>query len=103
MYTEIFLENIKCSGCRNTVIKEAMKQEMVQSVDVEVETGKVSLNYKGGEETLARIKSRLYRKGYPERGSNTIKSTAKSYVSCALGRLGGTQKYHVKQYDIAED
>jgi copper chaperone CopZ len=103
MYSEIFVENIKCFGCRNTVIKEVKKQEMVQSVDVEVETGKVSLNYQGGEETLARIKSRLYRKGYPEKGSNNIKSTAKSYVSCALGRLGGPERYQVKQYDIAED
>lgn len=103
MYSKIIVENIKCFGCRNTVIKEVKKQEEVRSVDVDIETGKVSLEYDGGEETLARIKSRLYRKGYPEKGSNNIKSSAKSYLSCALGRLDGPEKYQVKQYDIAED
>lgn len=103
MYSEIFVENIKCFGCRNTVIKEVKKQEEVQSVEVDIDSGKVSLEYDGGEETLARVKSRLYRKGYPEKGSNNIKSTAKSFVSCALGRLDGPEKYQVRQYDIAED
>lgn len=103
MYSEFFVENIKCFGCRNTVIKEVKKQEMVLTVDVDIDSGKVSLEYDGGEDTLARVKSRLNRKGYPEKGSNNIKSTAKSYVSCALGRLEGSQKYQVKQFDIAED
>jgi copper chaperone len=103
MYQEIFLENIKCFGCRNTVIKEVKKQEEVQSVDVDIESGRMSLEYSGGEETLLRIKSRLQRKGYPVKGSNTMKSTAKSYFSCALGRLDGPERYRVKQYDIAED
>lgn len=103
MYSEIFVENIKCFGCRNTVIKEVKKQEQIQNVEVDIDSGKVSLEYEGGEETLARVKSRLYRKGYPEKGSNNVRSTAKSYMSCALGRLDGPEKYRVKQFDIAED
>lgn len=103
MYSEIIVENIKCFGCRNTVIKEVKKQEEVNSVDVDIESGKVSLEYDGGEEILARIKSRLNRKGYPEKGGNNFKRTAKSYMSCALGRMDGPEKYQVKHFDVAED
>lgn len=104
MRSEFFVENIKCFGCKNTVIKEVKKQELVESVDVDIESGKISLQYGGGDETLARVKSRLYRKGYPEKGSRNLKkSTAKSFESCAINPLEGPQKYQVKQFDFTED
>jgi len=103
MRSEIFVENIKCLGCKNTVVKEVKKQELVESVEVDIESGKVSLIYEGGDETLARVKSRLYRKGYPEKGTNNTKNTTKQYVSCAIDPLEGPQKYQVKQFDFSED
>lgn len=103
MYSEVYIENVKCFGCRNTVIKEAKKQDLVAEADVDIETGRLTLEYEGGEDTLARVKSRLYRKGYPEKGQNDIKSTVKSYASCAMGRFDGPAKYNVKNFDVAED
>jgi len=101
MYSEIFVENIKCFGCKNTVIKEAKKQDLVESVDVDMSSGKVSLEYKGGEETLARVKSRLQRKGYPEKGSQHHKNI--NSTTCDIDNQEDHQKYRVKQFDIAED
>jgi copper chaperone CopZ len=90
MKSEFFIENVKCYGCRNTAIKEAKKQDLVTDVDIDIETGKVSLHYDGSKETLARVKSRLHRKGYPEKGKNNMLSSVKSYASCAMGRWGSS-------------
>lgn len=103
MIAEVFVENVKCHGCKNTIMKEVKKQELVSKVDIEIETGKISLEFEGGEETLARVKSRLKRKGYPEKGQNNIKSTVVSFASCAIGRMNGPTRYQVKNFDVAED
>lgn len=103
MYSELYIENVKCFGCRNTIIKEAKKHDLVTEVDLDIESGKLTLEYEGGDETLARVKSRLFRKGYPEKGQNNMKSTVMSYASCAMGRFDGPAKYNVKNFDMAED
>jgi len=104
MHSEIFLENINCLGCKNTVIKEAKKQDLVETVDVEMDSGKVSIEYNGGKDTLSRVKSRLYRIGYPEKESHHHKkSFTTDNNSCPLIDSGAPQKYRAKQYDIAED
>ena len=100
MKSEFFVENVNCNGCKNTIIKEARKQNLVVSVQVEIEGGKVTLEYNGGMETLARVKSRLYRKGYPEKGRNNMVSTAKSYVSCAVGRWSKPATFNAKVMEV---
>ena len=102
MIAEVFVENIKCNGCKNTIIKEVKKQEKVRHVEVEIETGKLKIEYEG-DDTIARVKSRLKRKGYPEKGKNNLKSTVVSFASCAIGRMNGPTKYQVKNFDVAED
>jgi len=103
MIAEFFIENVKCNGCKNTILKELKKQDSITKVDVEIPTGKVLLDYEGGDETLGRVKSRLERKGYPEKGKNNIKSTVVSFASCAMGRMNGPTKYQVKNFDFTED
>ena len=100
MKSEFFIENVKCNGCKNTIIKEARKQNLVASVQVEIESGRVILQYEGGTETLARVKSRLYRKGYPEKGRNNMVSTAKAYVSCAVGRWSKPVAFEAKLMEV---
>lgn len=102
MVAEIFVENVKCNGCKNTIIKEVKKQDQVIDVEVEIETGKLTLEFEGND-TVARVKSRLKRKGYPEKGNNNLKSTVVSFASCAIGRMNGPTKYQVKNFDVAED
>lgn len=103
MIAEFFIENVKCNGCKNTIMKELKKQDNITNVDVEIATGKVHLVYEGGEETLGRVKSRLKRKGYPEKGKNNLKNTVVSFASCAIGRMSGPVQYQVKNFDVAED
>ena len=103
MIAEFFIENIKCNGCMNTIMKELKQQDLVKGAEVDVETGRVELHYDGGDETLGRVKSKLERKGYPEKGKNTLKSTVVSFASCAMGRMNGPVKYQVKNFDVAED
>jgi len=103
MVAEFFIENVKCHGCKNTIMKELKKQEKVSKVEVEIASGKVNLEFEGGEETLGRVKSRLERKGYPEKGKNSLKNTVVSFASCAMGRMNGPTKYQVKNFDFSED
>lgn len=103
MRTEILIENVKCNGCKNTIIKEVRKNEKVIDVDVEIESGKVTLEYDGGQETLARVKSILHRKGYPEKGKNNLVSSAKSFMSCAIGRVSGPANFEIKSMDFNDN
>ncbi len=90
MKAEFFIENVKCNGCKKTIIKESEKQGKIDSIDVDIATGKVMISYTGGRETLQRFKSNLQRRGYPEKGkNNTLLTKGKSYVSCAIGRMSG--------------
>jgi len=100
MEAEFFIENVKCNGCKNTIIKEAFKQKLVSDVRVDIESGRVNLEYEGGNETLFRVKSRLSRKGYPVKGRNNTVSTAKSYVSCMMGRWSKPAVFETESLEI---
>ena len=89
MIYEISVENIKCGGCAGTITKKINEIEGVNSTDVEVETGLVKIDAAGGlRETLV---SNLLKLGYPETGTAAgiaaAKAKAKSFVSCAVGRI----------------
>ena len=101
METKFFIENVKCNGCKKTIILEAKKQKEVEQISVDIESGKIVLEYNGGHEILSRIKSRLYRKGYPEKGqNNNIISKGKSFVSCAMGRMTSDAVIEIKHLKL---
>jgi copper chaperone len=81
------IENLKCHGCAATIKKELSKLDGVQSVSVNVETAQVEVGYEGGEAVVEACKSKLHRLGYPQAGKNSTLRKAKSYVSCAIGRM----------------
>ncbi|MBL7920700.1 MAG: heavy-metal-associated domain-containing protein [Bacteroidia bacterium] len=86
MTTEIiFVENIKCGGCINS-IKEAIKKlKGVSDVEIEKENDKVTIY---GTAILREILvNKLATLGYPEKGNNTALAKVKSFVSCAKGNL----------------
>jgi len=84
----IIVENLKCHGCAATITRELQKVEGVISVHVEVGPSRVDITTTGSEETLEACRRKLLSLGYPEAGSkNTTISKAKSYVSCAIGRM----------------
>ena len=84
--TVIKIENLKCGGCAATIKKGLLSIENVSDVLVDVANDTVSIT---SENVLIDvIKEKLSKLGYPEVGyKNTIVHKAKSFVSCAVGRI----------------
>lgn len=86
MTTKIQIENLKCGGCAATIKKGLLAIDSIESVEVDVEKSIVSITSEN--ENLGLIKEKLSKLGYPEVGNkNTIVHKAKSFVSCAVGRI----------------
>ncbi len=86
MTINIQIENLKCGGCASTIKKGLLGLNGVNEVNVDVEKSIVSITSEN--ENLEKIKEKLSKLGYPEVGDkNTIVQKAKSFVSCAVGRI----------------
>lgn len=82
------VDNLKCGGCVTTVKRRVQEVPGVESVMVDPEAGSVELIHDGTvvREELATLLEQL---GYPERGTGGVIEQAKSYMSCAIGRIHG--------------
>ncbi|MBP8791847.1 MAG: heavy-metal-associated domain-containing protein [Lutibacter sp.] len=79
--------NLKCGGCANSIKKGLLTVEGVSEVTVDLETSKVTID-STDEAVVSKIKEKLSAMGYPEVGdANTLIHKAKSFVSCATGRM----------------
>jgi len=79
--------NLKCGGCVNTVKKGLLSINGIDEVEVDLENSKVMVVTED-EQLLIRVKEKLSKMGYPEIGdANTILHKAKSFVSCASGKM----------------
>ena len=86
MTTTIQIENLKCGGCAATIKKGILGIDSVSDVEVNVETSEVKVSHTN--DVINNIKEKLSKLGYPESGDkNTVLHKAKSFVSCAVGRL----------------
>jgi copper chaperone len=89
MVLEINVENIKCGGCANSIRKKLLLENSVNSVDVDVDNQRVIVD--APQSALELLKFKLHSMGYPERGTShgldAAKTKAKSFVSCAIGRM----------------
>jgi len=85
----IAVENIKCDGCASSIRSKLTEQELVQTVEVDVEQGQVQVE--GNPEWRDQVAIALAKMGYPEVGSvegmKAAAAKAKSFVSCAIGRI----------------
>jgi copper chaperone len=90
MQISIEVENIKCGGCANSITSKLMEDERIQTVEVDVDNGIVTLETDSDEVRNDAITS-LLKMGYPETGSveglKAVKAKASSFVSCAVGRM----------------
>lgn len=85
--TTINILNLKCNGCANTIKKGLLSLEGVNEVDVTLETSEIKIN-EVSESIFNTVKEKLSKMGYPEVGdANTLIHKAKSFVSCASGRM----------------
>lgn len=81
----IFAENIKCGGCIKS-IKEALQK--IAGVDtVMVDKDKESVLVTGTDINRRIIIDKLGELGYPEKGNNSLLKKARSFVSCAVGKM----------------
>ena len=89
MTFEVSVENIKCGGCANSIVKGLQKLDGVAAVTVDVEQGRVTIE--ADDSLRAAATERLLKLGYPEQGSaagfKAAKARSKSFVSCAVGRI----------------
>ena len=85
----IEVENIKCGGCANTIETRLRKLEGVTQVSVEIGHGRVSVD--AADDSREQLVRTLLQSGYPEKGTaDGIKAAtakAKSFVSCAIGKI----------------
>lgn len=89
MAYDISVENIKCGGCANTITTRLNDMDIVDSCEVDVEKGIVSIS--GDESRREQVTQLLLKLGYPESGTaeglKAARAKAKSFVSCAVGRI----------------
>ena len=87
METTIHIQNLKCGGCANTITKGISSIAAIQNVSVNVDESTVTFSYET-EDQVNEVKNKLKSLGYPEDGeANTLGDKAKSYVSCAIGKM----------------
>lgn len=87
MRKTIEIQNLKCGGCANTVITKLNTLDAINNVEVEVETSKVSFDYRYSND-LVFVEKKLSQLGYPPIGlDNPLTAKAKSFVSCAVGKM----------------
>lgn len=89
MAYKLTVENIKCGGCASTINSKLSALDVVDSVDIDIEDGVVNI---GGEEAgRTEVAQLLLKLGYPETGTTeglkAAKAKAKSFVSCAVGKI----------------
>jgi len=87
------VENIKCGGCASTIRKGLLQVEGVTSADVDVEGGAVEVA--APDNARQAVAAKLASMGYPEAGSvsglRSAGAKARSFASCAVGRMGGDE------------
>ena len=87
MKTTILIQNLKCGGCANTITSKISNIENISNVMVDVDASSVTFE-NTSDEDVHNVREKLAAIGYPEEGQdNTIVSKAKSFVSCATGRM----------------
>ncbi len=80
----IVVENIKCGGCMHTIKTALLKIDKVEDVQIELETETITIKGNANRELLV---EKLAHLGYPEQGNNSLLLKAKSFVSCAVGKI----------------
>ena len=86
MKTIIYIENLKCGGCAASIRKGVLAVGGVQEIQIDVAESMVSVM--AANKVIPAVKEKLSKMGYPEVGNdNTLLHKAKSYVSCATGKM----------------
>lgn len=87
MKVSIIIQNLKCGGCAHTITSKLSELDFISDLNVNVDESKVSFNYTNEMDAL-KVKGKLKALGYPSIDeTNSLTTKAKSFVSCATGKL----------------
>ncbi|WP_172959662.1 heavy-metal-associated domain-containing protein [Thiomicrorhabdus aquaedulcis] len=98
---EVLVENLKCGGCASHIVKKLSALPNVSDVSVEPTAHAVQFSLSGDSDegmalTLQHVLQQLTALGYPPEGTLdgmlAVGAKAKSYVSCALGKISPGDK-----------
>lgn len=84
------VHNVKCGGCANTLTKSLKDEFGSVEVDLSVNPRKITLDIENNK--IEDLKLKLRSLGYPLTndelsGFEKATTTAKSFVSCAIGKI----------------
>ena len=86
---QVEVENIKCGGCENSIVKGI--NSVAKVTDLVIDREKQLVSFSGEEPIKQLVIDKLKSMGYPEKGSVAGLAAgitnAKSFVSCAIGRM----------------
>ncbi|MFS4415207.1 heavy-metal-associated domain-containing protein [Maribacter sp. 2307ULW6-5] len=89
MKTTLTLQNLKCGGCANTITKNLRSLPGLAHLQIDRDTSQVSFEA-NNEKVITKLKESLRKMGYPAVGQdNPLMAKAKSYLSCAKGKMDG--------------
>ena len=90
MKTKLIIDNMKCGGCAGSIKKGLKSFAEVSDVTVDVEHESVEITHDDNF-PVEPLKEKLSSMGYPEKGTlegfDKFAANAKSYVSCAIGKI----------------
>ena len=81
------VENLKCKGCAKTIRNGLTSYNEVKTIGIDIEKSEISIEFDGDESNVKKYETKLRKMGYPQQGDNNTISVAKSFVSCAIGRV----------------
>lgn len=85
----ITVENIKCDGCVGSINKKLTHLFSTDKIKVDIEQGIISIDIDNSKRS--EVVRALLALGYPEvdsvQGFSAAKAKAKSFVSCAIGKM----------------
>ncbi|QKF73384.1 copper chaperone [Aliarcobacter faecis] len=84
------VHNVKCGGCANTLIKSLKDDFGIVEVNLDIHPRQITLNIEDNK--IEQLKLKLRGLGYPLTsdelsGFEKAATTAKSFVSCAIGKI----------------
>jgi copper chaperone CopZ len=86
------VKNVKCGGCAGTLTKSLLEEFGKVEVNLDVEPRQIILDIEDEQKEALKLKLRSL--GYPLTTDElstfqTVGTTAKSFVSCAIGKMDG--------------
>lgn len=86
---QVHVENIKCGGCEKSIVKGLTEIEGLSNILIDRDQQLVTVTAEAALRSA--VVEKLKKMGYPEQGSvagiEAGLANAKSFVSCAIGRL----------------